>query len=269
VTVAAGSAAAQPLEGLEQPVGLGGRDDRPGVSDRHDGASVLCSGGDLDVPARDIVPHGVLDQVRYQPPDEQRVAVNAGGPDVSQDLEAEAAGLGGGGEAGAGQGRQVVGLALAGAAFAAGEGEQCLDEAFLLGVGGQQFGADALPVSRLRAGLARVTWSRLRSLVIGVRRSWDALATKRRWASNDASNLANRSSRVSPSSFSSSCGPGRARRSCRLLAEIRRAAAVIAAPTTPPRAPNYLSGAGRMTAPAGRVRIQIESRPVRWIAGAL
>ncbi len=45
----------------------------------------------------------------------------------------------------AGDGSQVEELALAGAALAAGQGEQCLDEVFLLGVGGEQFPADGLP----------------------------------------------------------------------------------------------------------------------------
>ena len=77
------------------------------------------------------------------------------------------------------------------------------------------------------AGSARVTWSRVRSRVSGVRSSCEALAANRRCASKEASSRANRPSRVSASSLSSSSGPCRASRSCRLLAEIRRAAAVI------------------------------------------
>ena len=38
--VAAGGARAEPLEGLEQAVDLGGRDDLPGVGHRQDGAAV-------------------------------------------------------------------------------------------------------------------------------------------------------------------------------------------------------------------------------------
>jgi hypothetical protein len=37
-SIAAGGARAEPLEGLEQPVDLGGRDDRPGAGHRQDGA---------------------------------------------------------------------------------------------------------------------------------------------------------------------------------------------------------------------------------------
>src|SRR5262249_59080813 len=44
-----------------------------------------------------------------------------------------------------GDGRQVDGLALANAALAAGQGEQRLDEAFLLGVGGEHLRGDTAP----------------------------------------------------------------------------------------------------------------------------
>ena len=79
-------------------------------------------------------------RLRHQPLDQQRVAVEDGGLDVGSDVQAEAADLGaGGGQGGAGDGGQVDWLALAAAAFAAGQGEQRFDEAFLLGVGGEQF----------------------------------------------------------------------------------------------------------------------------------
>ena len=106
----------------------------------------LVAGGDLDVPAGDVVPDGVVDQVGGQLLDQERVTVEGGGLDVGLDVQAEAADRGaGGGQGGAGDGGQVGGLALAGAGFAAGQGEQRLDEAFLLGVGGEQFPADGLP----------------------------------------------------------------------------------------------------------------------------
>jgi len=57
--VAAGGARAEPLESLEQAVDLGGRDDLPGAGHRQDGAGVAGPGGDLDIPARDVVPDGV------------------------------------------------------------------------------------------------------------------------------------------------------------------------------------------------------------------
>jgi len=76
-------------------------------------------------------------------------------------------------------------------------------------------------------GSSSATWRRVRSAVKGVRSSWEALATKCRWASKAASSRAKRPSRVSPSSLSSSCGPSRARRSCRLVEEILRAVRVM------------------------------------------
>jgi hypothetical protein len=59
--VGAGGARAEPLEGLEQAVDLGGGDDLPGAGHRQDGAGVAGSGGDLDVPAGGVVPGGVGD----------------------------------------------------------------------------------------------------------------------------------------------------------------------------------------------------------------
>jgi hypothetical protein len=146
VAVGAGGARAEPLEGLEQAVDFGGRDDLAGVGHRQDGAGVADLGGDLDFPAADVVPDGVVDQVRDQLLDQERVTVEGGGLEIGLDVQAEAADRGaGGGQGFAGDGGQVRGLALAGADFAAGQGEQRLEEVFLLGVGGEQFPADALP----------------------------------------------------------------------------------------------------------------------------
>ena len=80
-------------------------------------------------------------------------------------------------------------------------------------------------VSALVSGSSSVTCNTLRSAEMGVRSSWEALATKCRCASNAVSSRGNRSSRVSPRSLNSSCGPARARRSCRLVEEILRARA--------------------------------------------
>src|SRR5215469_10028103 len=144
--VAAGGARAEPLEGLEQAVDLGGRDDLPGAGHRQDGVTVGGPGGDLDVSAGDVVPDGVVDQVGGQLLDQERVTVEYGGLDVGLDVQALAADrVAGGGQGFAGDGRQVGGPGLAGAGFAAGQGEHRLDEAFLLGVGGEQVPADGLP----------------------------------------------------------------------------------------------------------------------------
>jgi hypothetical protein len=57
------------------------------------------------------------------------------------DVQAEAADRGpGSGQSDAGDGRQVGWLALAGAGLGAGQGEQRLEEAFLLDVGSEQPG---------------------------------------------------------------------------------------------------------------------------------
>ena len=65
-------------------------------------------------------------------------------------------------------------------------------------------------------------------MVSGVRSSCEALATNRRCAANAPSSRASSPSIVSASSVSSSRGPVMVSRSCRLSAEIRRVAAVIA-----------------------------------------
>src|SRR5580693_8891061 len=62
VTVATGGPRAEPLEGLEQAADRGGRNDRPGVGYRQDGAAAAGPSSDKDVPAGDVVPDGVVDQ---------------------------------------------------------------------------------------------------------------------------------------------------------------------------------------------------------------
>ncbi len=66
-----------------------------------------------------------------------------------------------------------------------------------------------------------------RSRVRGDRSSWETLATNCRCESQERSRRPRSSSKVSPSSLSSSSGPRRSSRSWRLLAEIRRAVAVM------------------------------------------
>lgn len=81
------------------------------------------------------MPDGVVDQVGHQLLNQQRVTVESGGLDAGLVVQAATADLGaGGGQGRAGDGGQVHGLALARACFAAGQGEQCLEQAFLLGV---------------------------------------------------------------------------------------------------------------------------------------
>jgi hypothetical protein len=102
------------------------------------------------------VPDGVVDQVRYQLRRQQRVTVEDGGLDVGVDVQAQAGDRGaGGGQGFAGDGRQVNRLGLDGVGLAAGQGEQRLDQAVLLGVGGQQFAADGLPIAASSSARSR------------------------------------------------------------------------------------------------------------------
>jgi hypothetical protein len=146
VTIAAGRTGTEPLERLEQAFDVGGMDDLPGAGHRQDGAGLAGLGGDLDVPAGEVVPDGVVDQVGGQLLEQEGVTIEGGGLDSGPDVQAQAADRGaGGGQGSAGDSGQVGGLVRAGSRFAAGQGEQCLDEAFLLGVGSEQFLADSLP----------------------------------------------------------------------------------------------------------------------------
>src|SRR5262249_50954601 len=133
-------------EGREQPADRLGRDGRPGVGHRQDRAAVPGRGADLDLPADDVVAHGVVDQVGHQPFGQQGVTVQGRGPDSGLDAQPLAAEVGAAGPQDLpGDGCQVDGLALAEAALAAGQGEQRLDEAFLLGVGGEHLPRDTAP----------------------------------------------------------------------------------------------------------------------------
>src|SRR5580698_6285859 len=119
--VPAGEARAEPLEGLEQAVDVGGQDNLPGAGHRQHGAGRGGAGGDLNGPAGDVVPDGIVDQVGHQLLDQERITFQAGGLDVGLNVQAEAADRGaGGGQGSAGDGAQVDGLVLAGACFAAG-----------------------------------------------------------------------------------------------------------------------------------------------------
>ena len=80
----------EPLEGLEQPVDLGRRDDLPGVGHQHHGAGVARPGGDEDIPACDVMPDGVVDQIRDQLVEQQRVAQQHRRLQIAADVQAEA-----------------------------------------------------------------------------------------------------------------------------------------------------------------------------------
>ncbi len=75
-------------------------------------------------------------------------------------------------------------------------------------------------------GSARVTSTSVRITDSGVRSSWLALATNRRWLSNADASRASIASNVSASSLSSSSGPSRAIRWSSVSVDSRRAVAV-------------------------------------------
>jgi hypothetical protein len=114
-------------------------------------AAVLTSWGQPLFPTRSVtwrVTNGP--RVRYAPGGSVAVEGDVDGEATAGlVLRSDGGGVGGGdgpdGQVGAGDGGQLGGLVLAGSRFAAGQGEQSLDEAFWLGVGSEQFLADSLP----------------------------------------------------------------------------------------------------------------------------
>jgi len=72
-------AGGEPVEGLEEPLGLAAGYRGPGVGHEQDGAAGFEGGHDLDPAAGDVVPDGVVCQVGDQPPGQAGVAVHGGG----------------------------------------------------------------------------------------------------------------------------------------------------------------------------------------------
>ena len=68
----------EPLEGLEEPLELAGRDQRAGVDDGEVRASRLGAGGDLDPAAGDVVPDCVRDEVGDESFEQVRIAGRPG-----------------------------------------------------------------------------------------------------------------------------------------------------------------------------------------------
>jgi hypothetical protein len=108
-------------------------------------------------------------------------------------LDASPAGVlvAGGDHLGGGVGDVERGVQLD-ALFAVRQGEQRLDEAFLLVVEREDLVARDRSVSAVASGSASATWSTVRSAVSGVRSSCEALATKCRCDANAACNRWNR-----------------------------------------------------------------------------
>src|ERR1700733_11266743 len=237
VPVLVPAGAVEPLEGLEQTLDLIRWDRQAGVADREHGVVSVCRAGPhLNPAVGDVVLDRVVDQVRDQPLDERVIAGRRHGAfDRRVELEAFL-----------GDGRLralqcVFDEPRQGDRLPAPQAPPppppppprlaSVSSASSIRSCSICSSSSSWPVARsvsaLASGSASATWSRVRSSVRGVRSSCDALATNRRWASNDASSRASSSSSVSPSALNSSCGPSSASRSCRFPAEIVRAVAVI------------------------------------------
>ena len=74
---------------------------------------------------------------------------------------------------------------------------------------------------------ARASSMSTRSVASGVRSSCEALATNRRWLAKARSSRPSMASKVSASCFSSSLGPGRLIRACKVRSDRLRAASVM------------------------------------------
>ena len=199
------------------------------VGDPDHGHGAGAAGVDLDPPAAPVVADGVLDQVGDQPLEQGAVAGHRGGAQHLADPEAEAPHLGGGRRQGVGGGQgQVERLGRPELALAAGQGQQALDQALAALVGLQHATGHGPQRGRVgrRVGQGDVDLGAGDGQ--GVRSSWEALATNRRWVSKAACSRSSIWSKVSASSLSSSWGPWRLIRSCRVLPSSRRAVAVMA-----------------------------------------
>lgn len=114
----------------------------------------------------------------------------------------------------------------------------------------------ARPISRAARRMAR-----------GVRSSWEALAAKRRWLATACSSRSSMASKVSARSLSSSCGPVRAMRSCRVDRDSRRAVAVMRCSGRSSRPVSHQHTANASTAiiaTPSRVTTRWESTRVCW-----
>ena len=129
----AGTCAADPLEGPEESVDLGGRDRRAGVADRDASLAPDRVRGDLDVPFGCVVAQRVVDEVGHEPLDESGVA--GGRCRAERGINGDSAAFGlssAAGDDGFGDLVEIDRLPLFGAVFAGRQREQRLDEAFLL-----------------------------------------------------------------------------------------------------------------------------------------
>ncbi len=149
-----GPAPIEPLEGLEEAVDVRGRDEWSGVGHRQDGHAGRHPGPDLDPATRHVVADRVGEQVGHEPFREQRVSVEGGRGCHRVDVDPEPAGLGLQVSQGRGDGGgEVDGLVPGQPAFAAGQGEQGLDQACLLIAGGEHLLGGGTPCLGRRVGV--------------------------------------------------------------------------------------------------------------------
>ena len=147
-------AAVEPLEGLEEAVDVRWRDEWPGVGHRQDGLALLHPRPDLGTAVGNVVADGIGEQVDHEPFDEQRVSIEGRGFCHLIDANSEPAGLGlQAGQCRRDGGGEVDGFVSAQPAFAAGQGEQCFDQARLLIAGGEHLQGGGAPGRGRRAGV--------------------------------------------------------------------------------------------------------------------
>jgi hypothetical protein len=131
--VASGPLGAQALERLEEPADLGGGDDGPGVGDREGGAAAVGCHVNAEVAAGQVVAQRVVDQVGGKLPEQAVVTKDGGGGQHGTDGHVAASGVRlAGAQDLCGDPGEVQGLAPVEAALAAGQGQQRVDQPFLL-----------------------------------------------------------------------------------------------------------------------------------------
>ena len=127
------------LERPDEPGDVIGRDHRARVGHRQHGAALSDPGGHLNRAVRDIVAHGIVDEVGHEPLGEPRIADSQRRIERRGDGQPALLGFGPPGQHHlASQGGEIDGLAAVKPALAAGQCEQRLDQPFLLFAGREQ-----------------------------------------------------------------------------------------------------------------------------------
>ena len=134
----AGAVGAEPLERPQEPVNLRWRHDGSAVDHRQDGPSVAGLGCDVDVAVGHVVVQRVVHEVGGQPFGQPRITRRRRRGQRRVHIQAPQLGLRAPGtEHLADYPGEVEGLPGAEARLPAGQGEECFDELFLLGAGGE------------------------------------------------------------------------------------------------------------------------------------